>query len=819
MEENKNFEINKLAIRITTEFDRSIKDPICGSGVLYITSSPEYDYVFTALHCLLGKRTQVNGENIYEQSLTAIKHIILENNQAYDNPSLLQRSSINEIEQNVLIISKHDFAVIKVGKDFAKSIGNVPQIAIHTKSRKEGKFKISGYTEKKTTDLLPLNPSFNHADPFGVFTATSSGLSGEASIELLEGYSGSGVFLESKPILVGIVTKVRDENIFANNLYIRDLSYINIQELLRSRDLEEVVLIDNAHKVIYNDSTNELTFTSAFEINGVGLNIWKAIENTRNDIKDDWFQDPLRFYDILKPDYICDILKDNIVKNQKYKPGSAKQYFIPKEGFTTRNAIQTSLVDRIVLQASVDFIAEELEKILHNHVYSYRYNFTETRNEYFFIHHVEQWKKLLYKIKEQVCSGNKILVVVDISNYFDNIPISKLTILLGNWVKNASPEEREKLSAAVQLIDDILKSWKAKDSVQSGIPQNRDASSFLANIYLAEVDLELIQKGYSYYRYMDDIRFVCDDHFGAQKAIMDLTELLAGLGLNINASKTHIIEYRSDPLLDEKFKKYFPEDVKMLEQIDNLIATKRTREIQMAVTITMSYFDQVLKDEEKNKALNFRHFSFCISRLQLFAQVSSLRELIDFEKIVKILVPRFKTHPWLTDVYSKFLMSINSTYFTTELIDEIGYLLLEKNKNVYSWQAFHLWKLLAFHKIKRTNLLERAGIVVFDEHSNSRTAEIAAATLYISATGYNEYGARLLRYFNSNQFSDDLLKRCFVIALRKVNSNELDFRDDKELQRMHKELATNEEFPQYVSPLPPLKLSKILRNLPDKIST
>lgn len=44
-----------------------------------------------------------------------------------------------------------------------------------------------------------------------------------------------------------------------------------------------------------------------------------------------------------------------------------------------------------------------------------------------------------------------------------------------------------------------------------GLPQNRDASSFLSNVLLSRVDKAMAGKGYDYYRYVDDIRVIADD--------------------------------------------------------------------------------------------------------------------------------------------------------------------------------------------------------------------------------------------------------------------------------------------------------------------
>jgi hypothetical protein len=57
------------------------------------------------------------------------------------------------------------------------------------------------------------------------------------------------------------------------------------------------------------------------------------------------------------------------------------------------------------------------------------------------------------------------------------------------------------------LLNDCLNIYSGtKESVTPGvgIPQGPAASFFFANVFLTDLDYEISQKGYTYYRYMDD---------------------------------------------------------------------------------------------------------------------------------------------------------------------------------------------------------------------------------------------------------------------------------------------------------------------------
>ena len=58
------------------------------------------------------------------------------------------------------------------------------------------------------------------------------------------------------------------------------------------------------------------------------LDIEKAVKRIKLDIKDDWFQDPLKYEDILNAEYIIEKIKNRLVRKGDwsaigYRPGNA----------------------------------------------------------------------------------------------------------------------------------------------------------------------------------------------------------------------------------------------------------------------------------------------------------------------------------------------------------------------------------------------------------------------------------------------------------------------------------------------------------------
>jgi hypothetical protein len=75
-----------------------------------------------------------------------------------------------------------------------------------------------------------------------------------------------------------------------------------------------------------------------------------------------------------------------------------------------------------------------------------------------------------------------------------------------------------------------------------GIPIGNSAEGFIANIFLNEVDEALFNLGINFGRYVDDFRVFTNNKSDSLKALIILQEFLLKRGLNLNTSKTKIIE-------------------------------------------------------------------------------------------------------------------------------------------------------------------------------------------------------------------------------------------------------------------------------------
>ena len=123
---------------------------------------------------------------------------------------------------------------------------------------------------------------------------------------------------------------------------------------------------------------------------------------------------------------------------------------------------------------------------------------------------------------------------VDISNYFNSIPVHSLLPLLHNTLAD-EPETYRFLASLLEnpLVNDRGKLISEEKGIMAGTP----ISTFLANLYLSHMDHYFADNHVIYARYSDDIIFFCPTQEDLEEKIHILHEFLAKAGLTINPAK------------------------------------------------------------------------------------------------------------------------------------------------------------------------------------------------------------------------------------------------------------------------------------------
>lgn len=334
-------------------------------------------------------------------------------------------------------------------------------------------------------------------------------------------------------------------------------------------------------------------------------NLYKGWHLSRVDSRQDFVED------VNSISCFADDLEENLkeirhrIASGSYHPHSLLRIDVPKSYLGVRPGAVLVIEDRVVLYTIIYLIAPQIDKRLGSNVYSYRLKknrrgkevdsiFLETEiAEYPFltkgfissnIDPFEPWYGAwpIFDQKSREAFGEHefpFLAVSDIAAYFENIQLP----ILRDDLLSLLPDDPK----IVNLLTAFLEHWTIRTDSGSrqfrGIPQGTTISSFLGNMYLIRVDREINRwkrkKAVVYLRYMDDVRIFTRRKEDARQAIFTMDKVVRSLHLNVQASKTIILDENdgeiSQALIDPRIDKLniICKDLRSLA-IDNKLTNK-----------------------------------------------------------------------------------------------------------------------------------------------------------------------------------------------------------------------------------------------------
>lgn len=126
---------------------------------------------------------------------------------------------------------------------------------------------------------------------------------------------------------------------------------------------------------------------------------------------------------------------------------------------------------------------------------------------------------------------------VDISNYFNSIPVEKMLFILRQTLAD---EPRIYAFIETLLLNPLVSDNDVLIEEEKGIMAGTPISTFLANVYLNHMDHYFADAGILYARYSDDIIFFAPSEHALQENILYLKQTLADSGLTVNPKKEQI---------------------------------------------------------------------------------------------------------------------------------------------------------------------------------------------------------------------------------------------------------------------------------------
>lgn len=123
---------------------------------------------------------------------------------------------------------------------------------------------------------------------------------------------------------------------------------------------------------------------------------------------------------------------------------------------------------------------------------------------------------------------------VDISNYFNSVPVERLLPLLRETLV-----DEPKICAFLEslLVNPLVNDHETLVSEEKGIMAGTPISTFLANLYLAHMDHYFANAGVLYARYSDDIIVFGNTEAEREQSAETIQRFLCEAGLSVNPAK------------------------------------------------------------------------------------------------------------------------------------------------------------------------------------------------------------------------------------------------------------------------------------------
>mgnify|MGYP005849258157 CR=1 FL=1 len=220
-----------------------------------------------------------------------------------------------------------------------------------------------------------------------------------------------------------------------------------------------------------------------------------------------------------------------------YQPQPDNKVYVPKPSTTMRTMSMLSTPDLVIYQAMVNVIADTSHPRLVTHENQHVWGNLYAGNGSLWM--LRPWKRQYNNFVDQIVkmykAGNSWIASTDIVSFYDTVDHHTLLQFVDKYCGQDS--------RFLELLKSCLSKWASHSndtSMSRGIPQGSNASDYLANLYLYEIDQRMIVKGHQYVRYVDDIRILGKDKSTVQRGLIEFDLELKKYGLVAQVGKTSV---------------------------------------------------------------------------------------------------------------------------------------------------------------------------------------------------------------------------------------------------------------------------------------